>query len=204
MMTELPDTERSRLFNKGYLASTTRERFISIVELWKRDRSDKLQGHCIDGPVASAEPLLTAYLRMWNLRSQVRTFFQCNGVKPFLDKALNCETEIENIADVSNICSVASDIFREYHEYHRQWSETRDHMKAERKLVNHSKRKRLLADLKARDGEHCRECGNRVSDSDLRIDHIRPVSDGGPSALENLQLLCHACNTKKGNSTTAS
>lgn len=33
----------------------------------------------------------------------------------------------------------------------------------------------------------------------LTLDHIVPVSKGGPSELSNYQCLCSACNAKKGN-----
>jgi hypothetical protein len=40
----------------------------------------------------------------------------------------------------------------------------------------------------------CKVCG---SDVDLTIDHIMPVSRGGRTSLENLQVLCRACNSRK-------
>ena len=38
-------------------------------------------------------------------------------------------------------------------------------------------------------------CGSRRF---LEVDHIVPESEGGPTALENLQTLCHKCNSQKG------
>ncbi len=35
----------------------------------------------------------------------------------------------------------------------------------------------------------------------LTVDHIVPQSKGGGDELENLQLLCHSCNSTKGNRT---
>lgn len=58
--------------------------------------------------------------------------------------------------------------------------------------VTRLQRQRILE----RDGNACLQCA--ATDA-LCIDHIIPVSRGGDSSDENLQVLCSACNTKKGN-----
>ena len=52
-----------------------------------------------------------------------------------------------------------------------------------------------------RDGYRCRKCGR--SSNDLEIDHIFPISKGGKSVFDNLQTLCHRCNTEKSNTVEA-
>lgn len=45
-----------------------------------------------------------------------------------------------------------------------------------------------------RDGGKCRQCQSR---DDIEYDHIHPVSKGGNSEAENIQLLCRPCNRRK-------
>jgi hypothetical protein len=54
----------------------------------------------------------------------------------------------------------------------------------------------IRARIYARDGRVCRECG---ATHGLSIDHIKPVSRGGNSVDDNLQVLCLSCNSRKGN-----
>lgn len=60
------------------------------------------------------------------------------------------------------------------------------------------RREHIFDDVKqlvwVRDGGHCVSCGRA---DDLQYDHIIPVSWGGSSAPENLQLLCGPCNRRK-------
>lgn len=52
----------------------------------------------------------------------------------------------------------------------------------------------LRPTLLARDGHACKVCGSTI---DLCIDHIVPVSKGGGDELDNLQVLCRSCNSRK-------
>jgi len=46
-----------------------------------------------------------------------------------------------------------------------------------------------------RDGGKCRSCG---AASELQFDHIIPVTLGGATNEQNLQILCGPCNRRKG------
>ena len=47
-----------------------------------------------------------------------------------------------------------------------------------------------------RDKGRCAQCGRREQ---LEYDHIIPLDKGGSNTIRNVELLCHACNAKKGN-----
>lgn len=55
----------------------------------------------------------------------------------------------------------------------------------------------LRAAVYDRDGHQCRQCGTTKK---LSVDHIHPLSRGGPTTMDNLQTLCIACNCAKGDS----
>lgn len=61
------------------------------------------------------------------------------------------------------------------------------------------KRQRIPQDVKVlvwqRDGGRCVDCD---AQSELEFDHIIPLAMGGSNTERNLQLLCAACNRRKG------
>lgn len=67
--------------------------------------------------------------------------------------------------------------------------------KASRNIPKHVERA-----VRNRDGNRCRNCG--VVTEFTQLDHILPFDLGGPTTVENLQLLCPTCNTSKGNKIT--
>lgn len=56
---------------------------------------------------------------------------------------------------------------------------------------------KLRHEVLQRDGYRCRECGASKEDTQLEIDHIIPVAEGGTNDISNLQTLCKACNRAK-------
>ena len=44
----------------------------------------------------------------------------------------------------------------------------------------------------------CTHCHIEVGIINLVPDHIRSMYKGGPNTIDNIQLLCEKCNTKKG------
>ena len=50
----------------------------------------------------------------------------------------------------------------------------------------------------------CYLCCRKEPDIIITVDHIIPVSKGGLNTVDNIQLLCLSCNSKKGNKNTLS
>lgn len=51
-----------------------------------------------------------------------------------------------------------------------------------------------------RDKGRCTICGRTAEDGvKLHVDHIKPISKGGKTELNNLRTLCDSCNLGKGN-----
>ncbi len=55
--------------------------------------------------------------------------------------------------------------------------------------------------LYSKQNGECTGCRIHFPYRNMTIDHIRAKSRGGPDTVDNLQLLCHACNSAKGTGT---
>lgn len=116
-------------------------------------------------------------------------------LKYSLPAALKMNDRIEDAAESSELHSVALAIIREYKSYRANEEKIQKHKTAQERIIT-KKRKEFLTTLKKRDGSFCRSCR---SESGLTIDHEDPLILGGFSVLDNLQLLCGFCNTRKNN-----
>lgn len=73
------------------------------------------------------------------------------------------------------------------------------HQRARNQFEN--KKARLTAQVFERDGKVCAACG---ATENLTLDHIEPLAAGGTNDLENLQVLCQPCNSRKGTTKSGS
>lgn len=58
--------------------------------------------------------------------------------------------------------------------------------------------KAMKTEVRERARGRCEKCGKKYEPQLMEVDHITPYSIGGTSTLDNLQLLCRICNSKKG------
>jgi len=67
--------------------------------------------------------------------------------------------------------------------------------------MNAKRKNRKKWELIRRSGSRwgkCHYCGAQCAFSELTLDHIVPVADGGSNSLDNLVLACRPCNVRKG------
>jgi len=65
-----------------------------------------------------------------------------------------------------------------------------------RRLISYKSRYEILT----RDKYRCLKCGKSASDGiRLEVDHKIPFSKGGSDTIDNLQTICHVCNSGKSN-----
>jgi hypothetical protein len=62
-----------------------------------------------------------------------------------------------------------------------------------------SERRFLRRKVKERDGELCAWCSCKMTTEEATIDHVIPVSFGGPDQPYNLIRACRSCNSARGN-----
>ena len=58
--------------------------------------------------------------------------------------------------------------------------------------------KQIRDEIYASYGRQCKYCNHRLNIRNMVCDHIIPLSLGGNSTPDNLQLICDRCNRRKG------
>jgi hypothetical protein len=70
-----------------------------------------------------------------------------------------------------------------------------------KQIINNSRiiPRDILIKTIRRDNQRCQICNEYVSEDEIELDHIIPISKGGKTTIENLRVLCRSCNKAKSN-----
>ena len=132
------------------------------------------------------------YIKVWLLVARPYSCVCCGCVcEPGDDLHFKAEDE-SNFA----VCSSCADVIMNVQ--HHRCSGEYVTWENERKARGYTKKpiaKERRWEVWERDNFTCKHCGTRKN---LAVDHIRPEVHGGSDELENLQTLCHPCNSRKG------
>lgn len=90
-------------------------------------------------------------------------------------------------------------------EYLREWHKANPRAKIEYKARRRARRAEVevqpytRTEIFERDGGRCRGCAKGLENKShgFEIDHIVPISLGGPDIPANVQLMCRSCNRRK-------
>lgn len=81
----------------------------------------------------------------------------------------------------------------------RKRKETPEEYLARHGNREHKDIKFIKNQLVQKNGAVCAICGKQIlNKKDLTLDHIKPISKGGLTTIDNCQLACKECNLKKG------
>ena len=70
----------------------------------------------------------------------------------------------------------------------------------DKRLFTLDDKNELLSRAQSANGKYrCVRCQGWFMPEELQVDHIKPWSKGGRTVMSNAELLCRACNIKKGN-----
>jgi hypothetical protein len=124
----------------------------------------------------------------------------CSQLWYFRGKLVWASRPARNLKDHELICLfIEEHVFNEDDEILRLKSRVERLRRMSSNDFSGTKRKQIddtiLAAILQRD-KNCCFCG---ADDELQFDHILPVSHGGNNEIENLRILCRACNSKRGN-----
>lgn len=107
-------------------------------------------------------------------------------------EAILTEEEVKQIDGMCDLCG--NPIIPGYLYIHTKCANSRRRPPTERDRWEHIRKKNAPL-VYERDGFICASCG---TENDLTIDHVTPIKRGGTHDLDNLQVLCQSCNSRKG------
>jgi hypothetical protein len=72
------------------------------------------------------------------------------------------------------------------------FTETEELRRVDRNILRH-----VMLRVVRRDNNQCQLCGKVLKDNEIEFDHIIPISKGGSSEENNIQITCFDCNRDK-------
>lgn len=95
--------------------------------------------------------------------------------------------------DLEKACSVFGHLCPVFF-VNEPFTETRELRKMGRKIPRH-----IMLRVVRRDNNQCQICSKVLKDDEIEFDHIIPISKGGSSEENNIQVTCFDCNRNKSN-----
>ncbi len=136
----------------------------------------------------------------WGKKVSMQSLMEGSAVSGYFRDVIKIKDKLEKSANESEMYSIALEIIHECEIYWSHKAEIKKYVESHRKLFRSSLSRRFYRFvLEYRDGLFCKGCGLLTKTENLHIDHLKPLTLGGNSNLENLQLLCKSCNESKGN-----
>lgn len=170
------------------------ERHRDVVELWKQD--------CIS--YMNSVPVGPRQLRIEELYGKTLDennafIFKLYRTKKVFEESRYGRKSRDVQEEVETLTSSFDELYQRYMMLQDIGFETtwrKYHSKQQRSAMTKELRKFIME----RDNYTCQWCGKYMPDEvGLQIDHIIPVSKGGTSDPDNLQVLCSKCNGAKSN-----
>lgn len=87
----------------------------------------------------------------------------------------------------------------QYGRDHPEWKAARDAARRALRLGSPNAERFSLDEIYERDGRRCHLCSKSVKRSEATMDHLIPLSLGGPHTRANVALAHRSCNSSKGN-----
>lgn len=140
----------------------------------------------------------TNYYSLEKIKFKLRTFTYRKNLNHYNPNTKEWWTDESHIKITFKACLSYSEIISRVlilNNYKFKMTEYEYKCEDQRKLMTEKLRRTIIL----RDNKTCQLCGKKCKENEIEIDHIIPVSKGGKTCEDNLQVLCRDCNRRKSN-----